>query len=144
MLYFTGHWDGFQPFGNKKRSTGAIEVSIATMNKEHRLCTEEVYTVGFVPSYDLPDGRPNSLDPFLEPLMEDLEEGFIEGGTYILIRYHTHTKRYCAAFCSWLQNIFGRNSLQYNPQLKKFSWDPSPFHEYITPILFNLPWLSIK
>ena len=69
MLFFTGHWDGFQPFGNKKRSTGAIEVSVATMNKEHKLCTEEVYTVGFVPSYDLPDVRPNSLDPFLEPLV---------------------------------------------------------------------------
>lgn len=104
MLYVTGHWDGFQPFGNKKRSTGAIEVSIATMNKEHRLSTEEVYTVGFVPSYDLPDGRPNSLDPFLQPLVQDLEEGFIEGG------YHTHTKMNCAAFCSCRQNIFGRNS----------------------------------
>ena len=68
MLYFTGHWDGFQLFGNKKRSTGAIEVSIATTNKEHRLSTEEIYTVGFVSSYDLPGGRPNSLDPFLEKI----------------------------------------------------------------------------
>ena len=59
--------------------TGAIEVSIATMSKRDRLQTEEVYTVGFVPSYDLPDGRPNSIDPFLEPLIKDLENGFIEG-----------------------------------------------------------------
>ena len=64
MLYVTGHWDGFQPFGNKKRSTGAIEVSIATMNKDHRLSTEDVYTVGFVPSYDLPDEGQTALIPF--------------------------------------------------------------------------------
>ena len=56
-------------------------MSIATMSKEDRLCTEEIYTVGFVPSYDLPDARPNSIDPFLEPLVRDLEEGFIEGRT---------------------------------------------------------------
>ena len=57
-------------------------MSIATMCKQDRLCTEEIYTVGFVPSYDLPDTRPNSLDPFLEPLVQDLEEGFIEGGIH--------------------------------------------------------------
>ena len=57
-------------------------MSIATMSKEDRLCTEEIYTVGFVLSYDLPDARPNSIDPFLEPLVRDLEEGFIEGRTH--------------------------------------------------------------
>lgn len=57
-------------------------MSIETMCKQDRLCTEEIYTVGFVPSYDLPDARPNSLDPFLEPLVQDLEEGFIEGGIH--------------------------------------------------------------
>lgn len=56
-------------------------MSIATMSKEDRLCIEEIYTVGFVPSYDLPEARPNSIDPFLEPLVRDLEEGFIEGRT---------------------------------------------------------------
>lgn len=54
------------------------------MSKKDRLHTEEVYTVGFVPSYDLPDGRPNSIDPFLEPLIKDLEDGFIEGTDAIL------------------------------------------------------------
>ena len=57
-------------------------MSIATMSKEDRLFTEEIYTVGFVPSYDLADARPNSIDPFLEPLVRDLEEGFIEGRTH--------------------------------------------------------------
>ena len=56
-------------------------MSIATMSKEDRLCSKEIYTVGFVPSYDLPEARPNSIDPFLEPLVRDLEEGFTEGRT---------------------------------------------------------------
>lgn len=79
--FIAAHWDGFQPFANKKRSTGAIEVSIATMSKEDRLYTEEIYAVGFVPSYHLPEARPNSIDPFLEPLVYNLEKGFIEGRT---------------------------------------------------------------
>ena len=58
---------------------GAIDVSVATMKKEECLQTGEVYTVGFVPSYDLPDKRPNSIDPFLEPLVSDIDNGFIEG-----------------------------------------------------------------
>jgi len=61
---------------------GAIELSIATMSKADRASVEEIYTVGFVPSYLLPDQRPNSLDPFLEPLVTDLERGFIEGNYY--------------------------------------------------------------
>ena len=50
------------------------------MSKLDRSNAVETYTVGFVPSYVLPDKRPNSLDPFLQPLVEDLEKGFIEGG----------------------------------------------------------------
>ena len=40
-------------------------MSVGTMAEEERLSTGEVYTVGFVPSYDLPDARPNCIDPFL-------------------------------------------------------------------------------
>ena len=57
---------------------GAIDVSVATMAEEERLETGEVYTVGFVPSYDLPDARPNCIDPFLLPLISDIEKGYIE------------------------------------------------------------------
>ena len=49
------------------------------MSKLDRSNAVETYTVGFVPSYVLPDKRPNSLDPFLQPLVADLEKGFIEG-----------------------------------------------------------------
>ena len=56
-------------------NVGAIEVSIATMQKADRCHTDEVYVCGFVPSYLLPNKRPNSLDP----LIEEIEELFIEG-----------------------------------------------------------------
>lgn len=52
---------------------------MATMTKEEHLQTSEFYRVGFVPSYDLPDGQSKSLDPFLEPLISDIGAGFIEG-----------------------------------------------------------------
>lgn len=59
--------------------TGAIEVSIANMYKEDRSATEEVYVVGFVPSHMLPKKQPNALDPFLEPLISEIENIFIDG-----------------------------------------------------------------
>ena len=58
---------------------GAIEVSIVTMSKRDRSKTDEVYVCGFVPCYQLPNKRPNSLDPFLSPLIEEIEELFING-----------------------------------------------------------------
>ena len=58
---------------------GAIEVSIANMYKKERSVTEEVYVVGFVPNYLLPKRRPCALDPFLHPLVSEVEEIFING-----------------------------------------------------------------
>jgi len=66
---------------------GAIDVQVATVSKQNRQHSVEVYTVAFVPSYLLPDSRPVSLDPFLEPLVRDFEDGFIEGYSYSNI-YH--------------------------------------------------------
>ena len=59
--------------------TGAIEVTIANMAKAERISTDQVYVVGFVPSYQLPKSRPSSLDPFLHPLVSDIENIFING-----------------------------------------------------------------
>ena len=59
--------------------TGGIEVTIANMAKAKRSSTDEVYVVGFVPSYQLPKSRPYSLDPFLHPLISDIEDIFING-----------------------------------------------------------------
>lgn len=74
------HWDGFQPFsGKENRGSGALEVQIATMCKEDRCKAAEVFVVGFVTCYLLPNRRPVLLDPFLAPPMEEIETGFIEG-----------------------------------------------------------------
>ena len=37
------------------------------------------FVVGFVPTYLLPEQRPLALDPFLLPLIEEIENGFING-----------------------------------------------------------------
>ena len=60
---------------------GSIEISIATMSKKERAKNEEVYVCGFVPSHLLPKKRPNSLDPFIHPLVEEVEDLFINGIT---------------------------------------------------------------
>lgn len=58
---------------------GAIEVTLATMKKADRSKTDEVYVCGFVPNYLLPNKRPCYLDPFLLPLIEELQDLFIHG-----------------------------------------------------------------
>ena len=81
-LAYIAHWDGFQPFDGKyNHGSGAIEVQIANMCKKDRQQNSEIYVVGFVPVYLLPDKRPVSLDPFLYPLISEIEDGFIDGIT---------------------------------------------------------------
>lgn len=63
---------------------GSIEVSIATMSKKERAKNEEVYVCAFIPSHLLPKKRPNSLDPFIHPLVEEVEDLFINGMTLTL------------------------------------------------------------
>ena len=58
---------------------GSLEVQIATMAKTDRTKTDEVYVCGFVPSYALPNKMAWSLDPFLHPLVTELEDAFIDG-----------------------------------------------------------------
>ena len=49
------------------------------MSKVERSSIDQVYVVGFVPSCQLPKARPCSLDPFLHPLISDVENIFING-----------------------------------------------------------------
>eukprot|EP00111_Clytia_hemisphaerica_P012099 TCONS_00035538-protein len=72
-----GHWDGWSP--KSGRGSGSIEISIATMEKLHRSKNDHIYTTTFVPEHALPNKEPNALDPFLEPLITELEELFIDG-----------------------------------------------------------------
>ena len=59
----------------------SIEVYIAAMSKKERAKNEKAYVCGFVPSHLLPKKRPNSLDPFIHPLVEEVEDLFINGIT---------------------------------------------------------------
>ncbi len=77
-LALIGHWDGWQPFGTSYKGCGSFEVSIGNMTKNDRNHVEEVFVIGFVPSYKVPN-LPESFDPFLEPLMKDISTGFISG-----------------------------------------------------------------
>lgn len=58
---------------------GSIDFTIATMAKSDYSSTDEVYIAGFVPSYLLPHKRSCSLDPFLHPLITEIEDIFISG-----------------------------------------------------------------
>jgi hypothetical protein len=49
------------------------------MYKAGRSKVEEVFVVGFVPTYLLPKKRPCLLDPFLDPLVTDVEDIFVHG-----------------------------------------------------------------
>lgn len=53
------------------------------MAKTERSKTDEVYVCGFVPNYLLPSKTPCSRDPFLYPLMLDIEDAFINGMNYV-------------------------------------------------------------
>lgn len=78
-LALIGHWDAWQPFRTSYRGCGSIEICVANMYKRDRAHVEEVYVVGFVPCTIIPNYVPEAFDPFLEPLMNDLFSGFIDG-----------------------------------------------------------------
>lgn len=78
-LALIGHWDAWQPFTTRLRSCSSIEISIANMYKKDRSHVKEVYVVGFVPCTTIPDDVPETFHPFLEPLMNDVTTGFIDG-----------------------------------------------------------------
>lgn len=78
-LGLIGHFDGWQPFGTSYRGSGSLEVTITNMRKSERSHVDEVYVVGFVPCSEVPNNLPYGLDPFLQPLVNDLCYGFVEG-----------------------------------------------------------------
>lgn len=52
-----------------------------------------MYVCGFIPSFLLPNKRPNSLDPFLHPLVEEIKDLFINGKSLLLCKasyYHRY------------------------------------------------------
>jgi hypothetical protein len=53
------------------------------MRKSARNHVDKVYVIGFVPTYLLPAKMLISLDPFLDPLTREIEDGFIEGMQFL-------------------------------------------------------------
>lgn len=49
------------------------------MAKEDRQKQSEIFVVGFVPAYLLPERRPISLNPFLSPPLDEIEDRVING-----------------------------------------------------------------
>lgn len=60
-------------------SIGSVCFSIANLKKSDRNKTDEVYTLNFVPSSKLPNKTAHKYDPFLEPMIREIEELFING-----------------------------------------------------------------
>jgi len=58
---------------------GSIEVSIANMDKRTRNKAGNVFVTSFVPEHMLPKKQPMALDPFLDPLVSELEDLFLNG-----------------------------------------------------------------
>ena len=54
------------------------------MEMSDRSATDEVYVAGFVPCYQLPHKRSCCLDPFLHPLISEIEDIFIDGISMIM------------------------------------------------------------
>lgn len=71
------------------------------MEKLHRSKNDHIYTTTFVPEHALPNKEPNALDPFLEPLITELEELFIDGKS----TFEAYYKLYYTTFCCFVIEI---------------------------------------
>ena len=60
-------------------SADSIDIQIATMSKSDRANIDEGYVCGFIPKYLLSSKMPWPLDPFLHPLIVEIEDLFIDG-----------------------------------------------------------------
>lgn len=60
------------------------------MKKVDRASTDEVYVCGFVPCYALPNKMPWSIDPFLYPLITEIEDLFIDGRHALQLNIKVH------------------------------------------------------
>ena len=63
-------------------------MSIATMKMEDRCKVDEVYVCGFVPNHMLSSKCAISLDPFLQILVEEIEDLFVNGKEIYPIHVH--------------------------------------------------------
>ena len=74
------HEDGWASNStSSKHSMAAITVTYACMTKVNRCNSEHAIVYSFVPTDQLPSDSPHKMDAFLQPLLEELEDLYIEG-----------------------------------------------------------------
>ena len=61
------------------------------MKKEDRCKVNEVYVCGFVPNHMLPNKCAILLDPFLQILVEEIEDLFVNGKEIYPIHVHAYS-----------------------------------------------------
>ncbi len=74
------HYDGWAPHNTSSRhSVGTITVTHACMAKVDRADAKYARVYSFVPVWQLPKDSPHKYDAFLQPLLNDLIDLYIEG-----------------------------------------------------------------
>lgn len=81
------HMDGWNPHvSSAKHSITAINITHATMCKSLRADAKNVRVYSFIPSYQLPRNCPHKYDAFLQPLLEEIEELYINGSEVVFAK----------------------------------------------------------
>ena len=74
------HYDGWAPHSTSSaHSIAAITVTRACMNKLNRSEARNARVISFVPVHQLPRDSPHKYDAFFEPLLDEIEDLYIEG-----------------------------------------------------------------
>ena len=81
---------------------GSIEIQIATMTKHDRSKVDEVYVCEFIPSYAVPNKMPWAMDPFLDPLITEVEDSFINGKIFVMKYMHVYIKLFKIMYALYL------------------------------------------
>lgn len=68
--------DWFQPYQRRVTSIGAMYLTCVNLPREERYKKENIIVVGIIPSM-ANGGEPSSINPMLEPLVEDLKRLFV-------------------------------------------------------------------
>ena len=74
------HYDGWNPNNTSSRnSIASLTISPACSTKADRAMCENASVYSFIPVSSLPPGQPHKYDSFLRPLIDEIEELYIDG-----------------------------------------------------------------
>lgn len=68
--------DFFQPFKHVRQSYGVLYISLMNLPRSERFKQENILLVGVIPAFE---HEPSSLNPFLQPLVDELQEFWASG-----------------------------------------------------------------